>query len=191
MKVDTQRVLNALTRLNEPHTRQGAWDDLSGLVPALDAFSAPGFLSCLHSTNAQFTVACRAGALRLYGVVAERQPHLLRPSAARIVDAIVARARDKDGGRELREACAEALGMVVANEPGALAPALRGVLPLLHEPSELTQLAGLACVVGVLTHGKVRCDVSVMVFVCRCSFHRVSWMGFIGWGYFGGVSWIV
>jgi len=150
--LDQQRVLNALTRLNEPHTRLSAWEELSRLVPGLDAYSGGAFLSCLYSTNAQFTLPCRTGAVRLYGVVAERQAHLLKAGAAKIVDSIVARARDKDGGRELRDACAEALGLVLANEPAALAQIMRGVLPLLAEPNEHTQLAGLSCLSGLLTH---------------------------------------
>jgi len=150
MPLDQQRVLSALTRLNEPHTRAGAWEELSRLVPTLDGHSGATFLSCLHSTNAQFTLPCRTGAVRLFGVVAERQPLLLRPAASKVVESIVARARDKDGGRELRDACAEALGLVLANESSALPAVLRGVLPLLAEPNEHTQLAGLACVSGLL-----------------------------------------
>lgn len=150
MPLDQQRVLNALNRLNEPHTRPSAWEELSRLVPSLDAYSGNAFLSCLFATNAQFTLPCRTGAVRLYGVVAERQPQLLKSSAAKVVDSIVARARDKDGGRELRDTCAEALGLMLANDHGSLHHILRGVLPLLAEPNEHTQLAGLACVSGLL-----------------------------------------
>jgi hypothetical protein len=150
MPLDQQRVLNALTRLNEPHTRPSAWEELSRLVPSLDAYSGNAFLSCLLATNAQFTLPCRTGAVRLYGVVAERLPHLLKSIAGKVVDSIVARARDKDGGRELRDTCAESLGLMLASDHASLPHMLRGVLPLLAEPNEHTQLAGLACVSGLL-----------------------------------------
>ena len=154
--LDKQRVLAALTRLNEAHTRGSSWEELSRLVTALDAYSISTFLSCLHATNAQFTLPCRTGAVRLYGVVAERHPDLLKANAQRIVESTVARARDRDGGRELREACAEALGLLVAHERAAVAHALRGVLPMLAEPSEISQLGGLACIIGLLSHAGSR-----------------------------------
>ena len=98
-----QAVLTSLNKLSENHTRQKAWEELTGYADRLDYHSLPGFLQCLHNTTAQHTVACRKGAVRMYGHLAGLHADLLAPHLPRIADAIVARLREKDATRELRE----------------------------------------------------------------------------------------
>ena len=66
-------------------------DPMSPMDPSLHS-------GCLHTTNAQHTVACRKGAVRLYGVLAGLHPGPLHSHLPRVADSIAARVKDKDGG---------------------------------------------------------------------------------------------
>ena len=105
---DKQAVLQSLNRLSDNHTRKKAWDELTARADRLDGHTIGPFLLCLHNTTAQHTLPCRCGAVRMYAHLAGIQPTLLPPHLPRIADVLVARLKDKDATRELREACAAA-----------------------------------------------------------------------------------
>ena len=139
--LNRQGVLQSLNKLSENHTRAKAWEELTYYAERLDSTTLPAFLQCLHNTTAQHTVACRRGAVRMYGHLALLHPELLPPHLARISDCIVARLKEKDATRELREACAGACGALV-KELGAeatLPVVLRPLLPLVSDNNEAHQ----------------------------------------------------
>ena len=145
-------VLNSLNRLSDGHTRRTAWNELTAFAEQLDAQRLPGFLVCLHATNDRYTIACRRGAIQLYGRLGAMHPRLLPPHLPKIADYLVARLRDKDSTRELREACAAALGSLVAElGPDAPPVVLRYLLPVLGETLEPVQLDPM--VAASLTYG--------------------------------------
>ena len=72
-------VLNSLNRLSDGHTRRTAWNELTTFAEQLDAQRLPGFLACLHATNDRYTIACRRGAIQLYGRLGGMHPQLLAP----------------------------------------------------------------------------------------------------------------
>ena len=147
-----QAVLNSLNRLSDGHTRRSAWNELTVFAERLDAQKLPGFLACLHATNDRYTLACRRGAVQLYGRLGGMHPRLLPPHLPKIADYVVARLRDKDSTRELREACAAALGALVADlGPDAAPVVLRYLLPVLGESLEPVQLGGGLCLACVVT----------------------------------------
>ena len=88
-------LLHLLNKLTDNHTRQKAWEELSSAAERIDGHTLPTFLGCLHTTNAQHTLACRRGAIRLYGVLATFHPQLMLPHLSRVADSIVARIKDK------------------------------------------------------------------------------------------------
>ena len=163
---ERQALLTSLQKLSDQHTRQKAMDECTKFAERLDAATLPGFLGVLHTTNDRHTVKCRSGVARLYGLVAHFHPDLIAPHLARVTDTLVARIKDKDGNRELREACATALGEIVKElqTPHAVAQCLRPLLPALSETIEPVQAAAalsLACVlqgageVGDVAAGRV------------------------------------
>ena len=89
-------VLAALNRLSDGHTRRTAWNELTAFAERLDAQKLPGFLACLHATNDRYTIACRRGAIQLYGRLGSMHPQLLAPHLPKIADYLVTRLRDKD-----------------------------------------------------------------------------------------------
>ena len=72
-------VLASLNRLSDGHTRRTAWNELTAFAEKLDAQRLPGFLACLHATNDRYTIACRRGAIQLYGRLGSIHPQLLAP----------------------------------------------------------------------------------------------------------------
>ena len=103
---ERQALLTSLQKLSDKHTRQKAMDECTKFAERLDAATLPGFLGVLPTPNDRHTVKCRSGVARLYGLVAHFHPDLIAPHLARVTDTLVARIKDKDGNRELREACA-------------------------------------------------------------------------------------
>ena len=89
-------VLAALNRLSDGHTRRTAWNELTAFAERLDPQRLPGFLACLHATNDRYTIACRRGAIQLYGRLGSMHPQLLAPHLPKIADYLVTRLRDKD-----------------------------------------------------------------------------------------------
>ena len=144
---DKQAVLQSLNRLSDNHTRKKAWDELTARADRLDGHTIGPFLLCLHNTTAQHTLPCRCGAVRMYAHLAGIQPTLLPPHLPRIADVLVARLKDKDATRELREACAAAAAALVTelDQESTFAALLRPLLPLLTEPSEPHQIGAAVC----------------------------------------------
>ena len=64
--------------LGRPHAPT-AWNELTTFAEQLDAQRLPGFLACLHATNDRYTIACRRGAIQLYGRLGGMHPQLLAP----------------------------------------------------------------------------------------------------------------
>ena len=152
MSIKKLDILHVLNKLSDNHTRQKAWEELSALAERLDVESLPIFLGCLHTTNAQHTLACRRGAVRLYGVVATIHPQPLLSHLPRVADSIVARLKDPDATRELREACASTMGAVVegVGADAATHILMRPLLPLLTESSESSQLGVAGCLSALI-----------------------------------------
>lgn len=148
-----QAILNSLNKLSDNHTRQKAWEELTRYAERQDATSLPEFLKCLHNTTAQYTIACRKGAVRMYGHLAGLHSSLLPTYLPRIAETIVLRLKDKDGTRELREACAAAFGALVEKleKESTLPQLFRPLLPLLVEPNEALQNGAAACLSAILT----------------------------------------
>ena len=90
-----QSILQSLNRLSDNHTRQKAWEELVRFAERCDSHSLPGFLQCLHSTTAQHTIACRRGAVKMYGHLAHLHPQLVQAHVPKISDSIVARLKEK------------------------------------------------------------------------------------------------
>ena len=86
-----QQVLTSLNKLSDGHTRRTAWNELTVFAERLNAQRLPGFLACLHATNDRYTIACRRGAVQLYGRLGDMHPKLLPPHLPKICDSIVAR----------------------------------------------------------------------------------------------------
>ena len=115
-------VLAALNRLSDGHTRRTAWNELTAFAERLDAQRLPAFLACLHATNDRYTIACRRGAIQLYGRLGSMHPQLLAPHLPKIADYLVTRLRDKEP--HLPPQLTLALALALALAP-ALALALR------------------------------------------------------------------
>ena len=147
-----QSILQSLNKLSDNHTRQKAWEELVHHAERVDHASLPAFLQCLHSTTAQHTIACRRGAIRMYGHLAHLHPDLVMPHVPKISDAITARLKEKDATRELRDACAAAFAQLVQElgSDAVMLAVLRPLLPLISEPSEPYQLGCAICLAAIL-----------------------------------------
>lgn len=152
MLLNKQQVLNSLNKLTDKSTRAKGWEELTAVADRLDGTSLPAFLQCLHNTTAQYSVACRRGAVRMYGHLAMLHPEILLPYLPRVSECIVARLKEKDATRELREACAGAFGALVAELGGAAAlpVVLKPLLPLLSDTNEAHQLSGALALSAIL-----------------------------------------
>lgn len=157
--VSKLELLHLLNKLSDSHTRQHASQELSLIIERLDAHSLPVFLGCLHTTNAQHTLACRRGAVRLYSVVAATHSQMLLPYLPRVADSIGARVKDKDVTREVREACAATMAAIVegVGADHATHVLMRPILPLFNEPNEISQLGAAACLSAIIQQASTNC----------------------------------
>lgn len=96
----------------------------------------------------------------MYGHLAHLHPQLVQAHVSKISDSIVARLKEKDATRELRETCATAFAQLVT-ELGAdatLTAVLRPLLPLVSEPSEAYQLGCAICLTAILPAAGAQSD---------------------------------
>ena len=96
----------------------------------------------------------------MYGHLAHLHPQLVQAHVSKISDSIVARLKEKDATRELRETCATAFAQLVTElgTDATLTAVLRPLLPLVSEPSEAYQLGCAICLTAILPAAGAQSD---------------------------------
>ncbi|KAJ1629412.1 armadillo-type protein [Pavlovales sp. CCMP2436] len=148
-----QQLLAALSRLEDRATQPTTWVELCALARDAHADDLPTFIDVLTKTNMHHSQLARREAVRLLGVLGGAHACALSAHTPRVVGALLARVRDKESGKEVREAVVHTFGELVGlllPHLGTVAPFFSPLLLALGEQVEASQTTAAACLSAAL-----------------------------------------
>ncbi|KAG8459307.1 hypothetical protein KFE25_014152 [Diacronema lutheri] len=147
------RLLAALSRLEDRATQPSTWAELCALARDAQPDDVSTFLDVLTKTNRHHSQLAQREAVRLLTVLADAHAGAFAAHAPRVVSSLIARIRDKESGRDVRDAVIGAVGdlvRTVAPRLGSAAPFFNPLLGALGEQVEATQATAAACLSAAL-----------------------------------------
>eukprot|EP00898_Chlorokybus_atmophyticus_P005999 jgi/Chlat1/63/Chrsp1S03030 len=160
------RVLQALTRLNDRDTKRSAAGELRDIIEAAGADTMPNVLSCLYEVDSTQKPPARREVILLYSEIARVHGQGITSHTSKIVTSIVKRFKDPDAA--VRAACAEALGSIMQysgpRDTSSMAASVVFYRPLfeaLSEQNKEVQIAAASSLAAVISHSQCSYDGSL------------------------------